>query len=209
MVNSNLSGAKLENNLIKSKFFFFFFCYSPFFNYLRAMKLINNIVLLLILFLLVGCEKELAKEDTPEGSKNTAGITSEQKTNALTISEADKKEKYSFAQENSLIGVEKDPSMYALAYANMRFHGDGKSNLFNCSSLLIDSYAPVDDSGKTYLNETKILLHEALQSFSGIDIAMINPPYSLDTKDNSATREYPIIQKINENEDKLKKLERI
>ena len=23
--------------------------------------------------------------------------------------------------------------MYALAYANMRFHGDGKSNLFNCS----------------------------------------------------------------------------
>lgn len=38
--------------------------------------------------------------------------------------------------------------MYALAYANMRFHGDGKSNLFNCSSLLVDSYAPVDDSGK-------------------------------------------------------------
>ena len=125
---------------------------------------------------------------------------------ALTISEADKKEKYSFAQENSLIGVEKDPSMYALAYANMRFHGDGKSNLFNCSSLLIDSYAPVDDSGKTYLNETKIPLHEALQSFGGIDVAMINPPYSLDKKDNSATREYPIIQKINENEDKLKKL---
>ena len=35
---------------------------------------------------------------------------------------------------------------------------------------------------------------------------MINPPYSLDKKYNSATREYPIIQKINENEDKLKKL---
>lgn len=127
---------------------------------------------------------------------------------ALTISEAVKKEKYSFAQENSLIGVEKDPSMYALAYANMRFHGDGKSNLFNCSSLLIDSYAPVDDSGKTYLNETKIPLHEALQSFGGIDVAMINPPYSLDKKDNSATREYPIIQKINETEDKLKKLKK-
>lgn len=58
--------------------------------------------------------------------------------------------RYEDAQKNSLIGVERDASMYALAYANMRFHGDGKSNLFNCSSLLIDSYAPVDDSGKTY-----------------------------------------------------------
>ena len=115
------------------------------------------------------------------------------------ISEAD-------AQANSLIGVENDPSMYALAYANMRFHGDGKSNLFNCSSLLIDSYAPVDDSGKTYLNESKIPLHEALQSFGDIDVAMINPPYSLDKKDNSASREYPLIAKKNELEDKLKRI---
>lgn len=93
------------------------------------------------------------------------------------INEDLKSEKYAKAQENSLIGVEKDPSMYALAYANMRFHGDGKSNLFNCSSLLIDSYAPVDDSGRTYLNDKKISLHEALSSFGDIDIAMINPPY--------------------------------
>lgn len=98
------------------------------------------------------------------------------------ISETEKSNKYSLAQENSLIGVEKDPSMYALAYANMRFHGDGKSNLFNCSSLLVDSYAPVDDSGKTYLEDKKIPLHEALASFGRIDIAMINPPYSLDKR---------------------------
>ena len=122
------------------------------------------------------------------------------------ISEADKVKKYADAQANSLIGVENDPSMYALAYANMRFHGDGKSNLFNCSSLLIDSYAPVDDSGKTYLNESKIPLHEALQSFGDIDVAMINPPYSLDKKDNSASREYPLIAKKNELEDKLKRI---
>jgi len=121
------------------------------------------------------------------------------------ISEADKLGKYAKAQANSLIGVENDPSMYALAYANMRFHGDGKSNLFNCSSLLIDSYAPVDDSGKTYLNETKIPLHEALQSFGDIDVAMINPPYSLDKKENSGTREYPLVAKKNELEDKSKK----
>lgn len=122
------------------------------------------------------------------------------------ISEADKVKKYADAEANSLIGVESDPSMYALAYANMRFHGDGKSNLFNCSSLLIDSYAPVDDSGKTYLNESKIPLHEALQSFGDIDVAMINPPYSLDKKDNSASREYPLIAKKNELEDKLKRI---
>jgi len=124
----------------------------------------------------------------------------------LKISEGAKAAKYEVAQKSSLIGVEKDPSMYALAYANMRFHGDGKANLFNCSSLLIDSYAPVDDSGKTYLEDTKVPLHEALKSFGDIDIAMINPPYSLDKKDNSASREYPIIQKKTELEDKVKRL---
>lgn len=125
------------------------------------------------------------------------------------ISESKKKEKYSDAQTNSLIGVERDPSMYALAYANMRFHGDGKSNLFNCSSLLIDSYAPVDDSGKTYLNDNvRIPLHEALASFGDIDIAMINPPYSLDKKDNSASQNYEIIVRKEEYEGKIKVLKK-
>lgn len=123
-----------------------------------------------------------------------------------TISESEKVFRYATAQRNSLIGVERDSSMYALAYANMRFHGDGKSNLFNCSSLLMDSYAPVDDSGKTYLNEQKIPLHVALRSFEGIDIGMINPPYSLDKKDNSVVREYSDVQKIRELEDKNSKL---
>lgn len=125
------------------------------------------------------------------------------------ISESKKKEKYSDAQTNSLIGVERDPSMYALAYANMRFHGDGKSNLFNCSSLLIDSYAPVDDSGKTYLNDNvKILLHKALASFGDIDIAMINPPYSLNKKENSSSQNYDIILKKEEYEGKIKVLKK-
>ncbi len=123
-----------------------------------------------------------------------------------TVSESEKVSRYSIAQRNSLIGVERDSSMYALAYANMRFHGDGKSNLFNCSSLLMDSYAPVDDSGKTYLNEQKIPLHVAMKSFEGIDVGMINPPYSLDKKDNSVVREYADVQKIREYEDKNSKL---
>lgn len=125
---------------------------------------------------------------------------------AEPVSEEEKNKKYKMARENSLIGVERDASMYALAYANMRFHGDGKSNLFNCSSLLIDSYAPVDDSGKTFTEDKKIPLHEALKDFGDIDIGMINPPYSLDKKDDTSTREYPIVQEINEYFDKNKKL---
>lgn len=125
------------------------------------------------------------------------------------ISESEKAKKYSQAQGKSLIGVERDPSMYALAYANMRFHGDGKSNLFNCSSLLIDSYAPIDDSGKTYLNDNaKIPLHKALASFGDIDIAMINPPYSLDKKDNSVSQNYEIILRKEECEGKIKVLKK-
>lgn len=128
---------------------------------------------------------------------------------AEKISDSKKLEKYSAAQGNSLIGVERDPSMYALAYANMRFHGDGKSNLFNCSSLLIDSYAPVDDSGKTYLNDNvKIPLHEALASFGDIDIAMINPPYSLDKKENASSQNYDIILRKEEYEGKIKVLKK-
>lgn len=76
-------------------------------------------------------------------------------------------------------------------------------------SLLVDSYAPIDDSGKTYLNDNaKIPLHEALASFGDIDIAMINPPYSLDKKDNSTSQNYEIIVKKEECEGKIKILKK-
>lgn len=108
------------------------------------------------------------------------------------ISEEQKQKKYQYARANSLIGVERDASMYALAYANMRFHGDGKSNLFNCSSLMSDSYNPVDDSGMTYLQDgKKVSLSEALSTFGEIDIAMINPPYSIGSNANKMTSPYP------------------
>lgn len=121
-------------------------------------------------------------------------------------SEEVKQAKYETARKNSLIGVERDASMYALSYANMRFHGDGKSNLFNCSSLLIDSFAPLDDSGKTYTDSGKVALNEALKEFGDIDVGMINPPYSLGKKDKSSFREYPVVQEINELKDKNRKL---
>lgn len=127
---------------------------------------------------------------------------------AETITEDIKAVRYEKAQRESLIGVERDASMYALAYANMRFHGDGKSNLFNCSSLLIDSYAPVDSSGKTYIENRQVVLHEALSTFGNIDIGMINPPYSLDKKDSSSIQEYQIVKDINELLDKNKKIDK-
>lgn len=108
------------------------------------------------------------------------------------ISEKQKEEKYQYARANSLIGVERDASMYALAYANMRFHGDGKANLFNCSSLMSDSYNPIDDSGMTYTQDgKKVPLSEALEAFGDIDIAMINPPYSIGTNANKISKPYP------------------
>lgn len=129
----------------------------------------------------------------------------EENIGAENQSEEVKRVRCEYAQKNSLIGVERDASMYALAYANMRFHGDGKSNLFNCSSLLIDSFAPVDDSGKTYTENAKIPLHEALKAFGDIDVGMINPPYSLDKKDNSLSREYLVVKELNEIEETNKK----
>ena len=113
--------------------------------------------------------------------------------NARPITNEQKKEAYSLAQKQSLIGVEKDPSMYALAYANMRFHGDGKSNLFNCSSLMSDSYNPIDTSGETYINGQITHLKDALKTFGEIDFGMINPPYSLAKNDDKKIKErnYP------------------
>lgn len=123
-------------------------------------------------------------------------------------SEDKKAARYEKAQKNCLIGVERDASMYALSYANMRFHGDGKSNLYNCSSLLIDSYAPVDEAGMTYIENSKVPLSEALKTFGDIDIGMINPPYSLDKKEGNSSQEYTIVKEINELKDKNKKLEK-
>ena len=126
----------------------------------------------------------------------------------LNISLEAKKEKYNIAKTHSLIGVERDSSMYSLAYANMRFHGDGKSNLFNCSSLLNDSFLALDDRGKTYIDDKKVTLVEALKMYKEIDIGMINPPYSLEKNSNEKSIEYPIVKNINETKEKLKKLKK-
>lgn len=100
--------------------------------------------------------------------------------NKATISEAKKKKYRKDVRTNCLIGVENEPSMFALAYANMRFHGDGKSNLYCCSSLLKDK----DSKGVVDKDEEghNISLMDQLKNKSGnIDVAMVNPPYSTDS----------------------------
>ena len=111
--------------------------------------------------------------------------------NSELISESTKQEKYEKAQKNSLIGVEIDPSMFSLAYANMRFHGDGKSNLFNCSSLLKDSFFAKDSRGLTYDKEgNETNLATAIKQFGDIDFAFMNPPYSLKDDKDEKNKEY-------------------
>lgn len=84
----------------------------------------------------------------------------------------DKNQHLMTIRKECLIGVEKEPYMYALAYANMRFHGDGKSNLWSCSSLIKDN-AEIDQGINLSVN---------LQE-KQIDVGMINPPYALKASD--------------------------
>lgn len=90
----------------------------------------------------------------------------------LTISDEEKKKRKEYVRQNCLVGVEREPEMFALAYANMRFHGDGKSNLYACSSLLKD---------KSLINNNpkKTLQEEIEESKNRPMVGMINPPYSL------------------------------
>ncbi len=90
----------------------------------------------------------------------------------LTISDEEKKKRKLSVRQNCLIGVEREPEMFALAYANMRFHGDGKSNLYACSSLLKDK-SLVNTNPKTTLQE------EITTKLKRPVVGMINPPYSL------------------------------
>ena len=91
---------------------------------------------------------------------------------SLMISEEEKKRRKDIVRKHCLIGIEREPEMFALAYANMRFHGDGKSNLYACSSLLKDK-AVISENPK------KTLQDEIFNMEERPTVGMINPPYSL------------------------------
>jgi type I restriction-modification system DNA methylase subunit len=85
----------------------------------------------------------------------------------LDVNKKTKDKKKKIVTESCLYGVEKEPPIFTLAYANMKFHGDGKSNLFSCSSLLKDKASIEGESLMERMEEIKP------------QIGMINPPYSL------------------------------
>ena len=104
----------------------------------------------------------------------------------ISRSEKNKKQSRKDVRKSCLVGVDNDEKMFALAYANMRFHGDGKSNLFCNSSLRKD-----DEITRTYKGK-KITLYEELTSqnrpcedeeerklWKRPIVGMTNPPYSL------------------------------
>lgn len=102
--------------------------------------------------------------------------------NSLSISKKQKDSRKEFVREHCLIGVEKEPEMFSLAYANMRFHGDGKSNLYSCSSLLKHKGIAGKDINNKNISLSEELKTENIKGRIGkrtIDIGMINPPYSL------------------------------
>ena len=107
----------------------------------------------------------------------------------LTVSDNIKKEKMAKVREKCLIGVEREPEMFALAYANMRFHGDGKSNLYSCSSLLKHNGIVgknINEATGEFISN--IYLKDELLSKKAM-VGMINPPYSLKSDSTKKSKE--------------------
>ncbi len=103
---------------------------------------------------------------------------------ALNISPTAAKEKKRHIREDCLLGVEYEPEMFALAYANMRFHGDGKSHLYCCSSLEKDM--TTSDGVAVEIAGRDISLRQTFEALSMKPVVgMINPPYSLKADDSS------------------------
>lgn len=106
--------------------------------------------------------------------------------NKLYISESEKEEKKEYVRRNCLIGVEFEPEMFALSYANMNFHGDGKSNLYSCSSLIKHRRTNKGVAYKDPITKKCIYLDNELKLKGEIDVGMINPPYSLSSSKKDA-----------------------
>ena len=82
----------------------------------------------------------------------------------IMVNQADTNEEKDRIKSNQLIGVELKANMFLMAYASMKFHGDGKSNLYLGDSLDENIVAQYRDRANK---------------------ALINPPYSLGKKDKN------------------------
>lgn len=114
----------------------------------------------------------------------------------LSISENEKVKKRDEVTRHCLLGVEFEPSMFALAYANMRFHRDGRSNLFVGSSLLEDGLV-IDKIG-----DKEITLIETLKAAKP-KVGMINPPYSQKGDKSELNFIYSLLEYLDDSGDSI------
>lgn len=107
-------------------------------------------------------------------------IDNNKSLNLMQKTEAKKK-----ARKNCLLGIELKDSMFVLAYANMRFHNDGKSSLYHGSSLYSDAEKLAENLtfeeiiAKNYRGDENLSTAEKVE-LCGPEIGMINPPYEED-----------------------------
>lgn len=114
----------------------------------------------------------------------------------MLISESEKAQKREYVTKYCLLGVEFEPSMFALAYANMRFHKDGRSNLFVGSSLLSDELVIDKSNGKD------ITLKETLKA-ARPKVGMINPPYSQKNGRSELDFVYSLLEYLDDSGDSI------
>lgn len=105
--------------------------------------------------------------------------------NDKSLNRQEKENAKEIARKNCLLGIELKDTMFVLAYANMRFHKDGKSSLYHGSSLYSD---------KEVLSDNKNFEQILAQAYQGVEelsdiekvemcgpeIGMMNPPYEED-----------------------------
>ncbi len=105
--------------------------------------------------------------------------------NDKSLNLSQKKDAKNEARKNCLLGIELKDSMFVLAYANMRFHKDGKSSLYHGSSLYNDAEKLADGLtfheiiSKNYKGE-ELLDDDQKVQLCGPEIGMMNPPYEED-----------------------------
>ena len=103
----------------------------------------------------------------------------------LTLNLEQKRKKKEKARKTCLLGIENKDTMFILAYANMRFHKDGRSSLYHGSSLYNDSYKLANNQtfeeiiASKYTGAEDIPIAEKVK-ICGPQVGMINPPYEED-----------------------------
>ncbi|MBP3686781.1 MAG: N-6 DNA methylase [Alphaproteobacteria bacterium] len=105
--------------------------------------------------------------------------------NNLALSLKQKDECKEKARKTCLLGIENKDTMFILAYANMRFHKDGRSSLYHGSSLYNDfcklaNNLTFEEIIASQYTGTEDISNAEKVKLCGPHVGMINPPYEED-----------------------------